>query len=274
MSLRRIPTCTHRLKLATRNATAPLKENKVGHNISYFICGTARSGSSFFGGALRKTHVAGSPDEYFEQRHFSRWCEQWGVSTFEEQLQKALQEATTANGVCGITTHKDGFLEYFVRRLEELPQCRGRGLSAPEVVANVFPNLHYIWLTRRNKVRQAVSLWKATQTGHWVGKWQRKSASPPVYDYKKIDAQLQLLVKAEAGWQEYFTSAQVRPLTVVYEDFVVEYDETIRRVLRYLGLEEQSKGNWAKPLMNKQADAESERWVQRYHAEKQQELQQ
>jgi LPS sulfotransferase NodH len=236
-------------------------------SISYVVCSTARSGSTYFCAALRKTGVAGVPDEYFEQQHFSHWCDEWGVSSFADHVEKAIETATTPNGVCGIKTHKGGFLEYFIRNLLELPRYRGRGLSAPEVMGELFPNLHYIWLTRRDKVRQAVSLWRATETGQWVWSRQQPTASPRAYDFKRIDTNLLYIVRSEAEWQEYFTAAGVRPLTVVYEDFVCEYEETVGRVLRHLGVEPPAEPS-PRPWMRKQADEESEQWVRRYREEK------
>ena len=242
---------------------------------SYLICGTARSGSTFFSTALCQTGVAGNPDEYFESADFSRWCDRWGVVTFEEYLARSLKEATTPNGVCGVKIHRDGFLEHFIHNVGELPQYKGRGLSAAELAADIFPDLNYIWLTRRNKVRQAVSLWKASQTQQWVWKKQAGSPPPAAYDFKKIDAQMQMMVRSEAEWEEYFTSAGIKPLTVVYEDFVQEYDETLWLVLRYLGVDGQTEGKWPRASwMRKQADDESERWVQRYYEEKQGQLRQ
>ena len=236
--------------------------------ISYLVCGTPRSGSTFFSAALLRTGVAGIPDEYFDAQHFTFWCDQWGVTSLEEYVPRAIQEATTPNGVCGITLHRDGFLDYFVPQLQQLPQYHGRGLSTRELLDEVLPNLHYIWITRRNKVRQAVSLWKAMQTGQWVGGQQAQSNATPVYDYEEINTLMQFLTKAETSWQDYFTSAQVKPLTIVYEDLVIDYSAMVRSVFRYLGLDEHCQESWNKPRMVKQADDRSESWVQQFYAEK------
>ena len=240
--------------------------------ISYLVCGTPRSGSTYFSAALLKTGVAGNPDEYFDREHFPFWSNQWGVSSMAEYLPRAFQEATTANGVCGITLHRDGLFDYFLPQLEQLPQYRGRGLSAHELLAEAFPNLHYIWLTRRNKVRQAVSLWKATQTGQWVGTQQSQPNAEAVYDFDEVDYRMQFLTKAEADWQDFFSTANVTPLTIVYEDFVTNYDETVRRVFRYLGLDQHRDETWKKPRMIKQADERSEQWVQQFYKQKRVEL--
>lgn len=240
---------------------------------SYIICSTARSGSTFLCHTLRKTGVAGYPDEFFEKAHFARWCDTWGVSAFDDEyVAKAIEAATTPNGVCGVKIHMEGFYEHFVRNLAELPRFRGRGLSAHAMLAELFPNLHYIWITRRDKVRQAVSLWRATETGQWVWKRLEPTASPREYNFKQIDANVAGFVLQEAKWQDYFTEAGVRPPTVVYEDFASDYEQTVWRLLRHLGLEGQSDEKWPRPWMRKQADEESERWVRRYHEDKRREL--
>jgi hypothetical protein len=41
----------------------------------------------------------------------------------------------------------------------------------------------------------------------------------------------------EAAMQEFFALGGIVPLTVVYEDFVSTYEETIANVLRWLGID-------------------------------------
>ena len=240
---------------------------------SYFICTTARSGSSLFCNALCGTGMAGNPDEYFGENDQPAWDKKWGPpSSYSEHLDRVFREATTPNGVCGVKVfivegYQDEYLYDFTRKAAEFPQYKGRGLSAAELVADIFPDLHYIWLTRRNKVRQAVSFSKALQTKVWMTYRLRENKEPQlaVYDFQKIRKYLHHLVLQEARWQEYFTAAGVKPLTVVYEDFVQEYRPTLQRVLAFLGMELPEDFRPLKPFLVKQADEESERWVQRYY---------
>ena len=74
----------------------------------------------------------------------------------------------------------------------------------------------------------------------------------------------------EAGIQEFFTEGNITPLTIVYEDFVQQYDQTIRNILDYLELDSQSV-TIAPPALAKTADAVSEEWVQRFREERQKE---
>jgi len=72
----------------------------------------------------------------------------------------------------------------------------------------------------------------------------------------------------EAGIQEFFTEGNITPLNIFYEDFVQEYDQTIRTILDYLGLDSRS-ATVVPPSLAKTADAVSEEWVQRFREERQ-----
>jgi trehalose 2-sulfotransferase len=41
----------------------------------------------------------------------------------------------------------------------------------------------------------------------------------------------------EARIQEFFSEGNIIPLTIVYEDFVQEYEKTVRKVLEFLELD-------------------------------------
>ncbi len=72
----------------------------------------------------------------------------------------------------------------------------------------------------------------------------------------------------EAGIQEFFTEGNITPLTIVYEDFVQNYELTIRTVLDLLELEADSIPI-APPPLTPTADSVSEEWVQRFREERQ-----
>ena len=73
----------------------------------------------------------------------------------------------------------------------------------------------------------------------------------------------------EAGIQEFFSEGGIVPLTLVYEDFIQEYEETVKSVLDYLGLDSTSV-TVAEPYYARLANDVSEDWVQRFREERQQ----
>jgi len=155
----------------------------------------------------------------------------------------------------------DDFLSK-VRQLQD-----SADLSTLAILSNIFPNLHYIWITRRDKVRQAVSLLKAVQTQIW----EKRSGQPdcviqePFFNFEAIDNYLEDVIRQEAVWQQYFTDWGVIPITVVYEDFICAYETTVVDILQYLNIHVPADLNLGQQQLKKQADAVSEEWVQMYH---------
>ena len=88
----------------------------------------------------------------------------WHPDTYDQYLAWALREGTTPNGVFGAKLMW-GYLGDFAQLLRGIEGMAGRPL--PELLARAFPGLRYVQITRQNKVRQAVSLWKAVQTQAW-----------------------------------------------------------------------------------------------------------
>jgi LPS sulfotransferase NodH len=163
---------------------------------SYLICATPRSGSTLLCEALKSTGVAGVPEEYFEAlRHSGRprrpqeyfvgaqdrtilrhlgehtsvdgrpgRSPLWDRHDYEPYLRWAIEQGTTPNGVFGAKLMW-GYFGDFVSLLREIPACRD--LSIQELLPAVFPELRFVRVVRANKVRQAVSLWKAVQTATW-----------------------------------------------------------------------------------------------------------
>jgi LPS sulfotransferase NodH len=72
----------------------------------------------------------------------------------------------------------------------------------------------------------------------------------------------------EAGIQEFFSEGNIVPLTIVYEDFIQEYEKTVRMVLEFLELDTVNI-KIPSPSLARTADDISEEWVQRFREEHQ-----
>jgi LPS sulfotransferase NodH len=212
---------------------------------------------------LIATGLAGAPGEYFWQGNEAGFAERWGASTYAGYLAKALEQGSTPNGVFGAKVMW-GYFDDFVAKLRQIPQYADLPLT--RLLPAVFPNLHYIYITRRDKVRQAVSHWKALQTNVWA--WSGEEPPPPardpVFDFAAIDGIVQATIEHDAAWQRYFAACGVAPLTVVYEELLSSYEGTALRVLDYLHVARPPRLAFGPRQMKKQADAQSEEWVRRY----------
>jgi trehalose 2-sulfotransferase len=236
---------------------------------SYVICATPRTGSYLLCEALRNTGLAGQPDEYFFRGDDLGWREGRNVALLADYVAQDLEKGTTPNGVFGTKVMR-GYFDNFVDKLRLV--YGEQDLPVPDLLAKIFPNLHYIFITRRNKVRQAVSLEKALQTKAWI--LHPQVASPVihenelVFDLQRIDYLIHQTERQEAEWQDYFWACNVQPLTVVYEDLVLTYEETALRALEYLDIPIPEHMALGKRYLQRQADGLSEEWVRRYLQEK------
>lgn len=257
---------------------------------SYLIVATPRSGSYLLCEALINTHLAGHPTEYFGPVQTKALMQHLDTSSYKECLAWILKEGTTPNGVFGAKV----IWQFRTTLVDLLHTATGNEkLSMPEVLSTIFPNLHYIWITRRDKVRQAISYQKALKTDSWID----FKGQPPVkskqrelplstqeisrlwspgtqeatFDYNMIEGLRQELERSDAEIQQYFTSCGIQPFEVVYEDFVDSYEETALQILDYLHIPVPENLALGKErVLQKQTNAQSEEWLQRYYQFKQQ----
>jgi trehalose 2-sulfotransferase len=239
---------------------------------SYVICAVQRSGSFLLCEALKNTGLAGFPEEYFldgQGWEDGEWARQNGVITRSDYLRLVFDKGTSPNGVFG-TKIMWNYFPIMLQKLTELPEHSG--WNAPELMADLFPNLHYIWIVRREKVRQAVSWAKAGQTNIYA--WHKGEPLPvpsqePTFDFTFIDNLYNLILEGETGWQTFFEACGVQPFKVVYEDLVKAYKETALRILDYLNIPFPKDLVFGERQLQKQADALNELWVEKYTAMKQ-----
>ncbi|MCI5151125.1 MAG: hypothetical protein D3916_17370 [Candidatus Electrothrix sp. MAN1_4] len=221
---------------------------------------------------MQNTELAGWPEEYFLEENMSSWKKQWDTSTFQEYLGRVLQEGATENEVFGAKIMMgSGYFEYFTGKLRTLPDCKEKDTSSSEMMDSVFPNLHYIWVTRRNKVLQAISWWRAIQSGRWFWRGEELPATDKKqgFNFESIDYLVQELVMREASWQEFFVEGRINPYVVMYEDFVSTYEEVALDILEYLDIPFAHEIMFKERSLRKQADEQSEEWMRQYRDMKQ-----
>lgn len=271
--------------------------------VSYLVCATQRSGSTLLCELLKATEVAGVPDEFFEAlrttglpRQPRQYFEDRAVEDiagrlapidpghpeqpgeFEGWFGYVLQRGTSRNGVFGAKMMWNYF-DDFRSRVGELPGLGG--VTFNEALDQVFPGLRIVFVRRRDKVSQAVSLWKAIQTQQWrTGPESQQDPSgtgqpgqpgrPAEYDYRAIKHLLDELHRWDARWEDWFHATGRAPIRVIYEEFTSSRAATIGRVLDELGIdppEPEGRGP-----MRPQADDLSRDWVTRFRTDSDRQL--
>jgi trehalose 2-sulfotransferase len=199
---------------------------------AYLVCSTPRSGSTLLCRALEATGVAGEPTEYFNPHHRARLTAQWGCGTdLASYLRALLSRRTGSNGVFGSKLHWDQFVRLRAEALGIRRSEPGFEVSA-DLLQGLLGSTCYVHLIRSDVDRQAVSLWVAAQSGRWY-RTAEESERPPArvpYSFKGIQRCRAHITNGEVHWDRFFRFNGIVPVTVVYEELVADFADTVRRV--------------------------------------------
>jgi LPS sulfotransferase NodH len=264
--------------------------------LSYLVCATPRSGSTLLCQLLDQTGIAGHPEEYFEalrhsglprrpheyfdpERHaniierlaFREMPDAapapnalWQPETYDRYLEWSIEQGTTPNGVFGAKVMW-GYLGDFAQLLRGIEGLAG--LPIPELLNRVFPGLRYIQITRKDKFRQAISLWRAVQTQAWRQDADRSASTTaePQFSFRAINYLVRLLTAHDASWDAYFLGLGHQPLKITYEDLAGDPEPVIRDILTQFGIPAPANLEISAPRLKIQSDELSEQWFTSVH---------
>jgi trehalose 2-sulfotransferase len=238
-------------------------------SLSYLICCAERTGSTLLGDALIATAVAGRPQSYFNRAaHFNpRYVRLLGGAKDDDKyLDKVVAAATTPNGVFAAKVHWEHFINFVAKVDRSLTAVGRRSVHARLQMR--FPDLRYIWLTRRNAVARAISHYRAEKTGRWQvdARWitdDTGGEGEPSFDFDAIDAFVHYGEVENARWRRYFAEQAIAPLELTHEELVNDIAGTVRTVLGFLDIPANNV-QLPPPGLRRQADGRSREWEARY----------
>jgi trehalose 2-sulfotransferase len=243
----------------------------------YLVCTNARSGSTMLCQTLADVGTAGHPQEYFltwphplphEDGYWEngRLARQHGVTSRDEFLSLVYRLGSTPNGVFGAKMLWR-YVPLVLAGFREMP--RFAGMTDPEIFSAAFPGLKVIHLTRRDRLRQAVSWHRAVEDGVW---WQDDSTTAPPgpqpeYQFEVIAGMVRLIAEGERSWRALYSTLGVTPFEVVYEDLLTDegYHAAVQGILAHLELDDRVV--IPRPRTRRQADDISEGWIERFFAD-------
>src|SRR6478752_2434834 len=126
---------------------------------SYVICCVQRTGSWLLAHTLADTGYAGRPSDYFDEQERKTHTREWGLPAGDltPYIAAVREHATTPNGVLGSKLMWNDF--YWHRQNSVRPSA---GTDAGlEFMRTAFGAPQFVWLRRRDKVRQGISWWRA-----------------------------------------------------------------------------------------------------------------
>ncbi len=214
----------------------------------YLICTLERSGSNYLCWLLRSTGLMGDPQEWYNEKD-PRYhgFDKYGIPF----VQRLADETATGNGVFGIKL---------------MLGCLGRfGIAAqwPAIRERFSPQV--IWLRRRDKLRQAISRYRANQSGHWSRPAAAAPPHPPPFDAAEIRRKYDRLQGWGADREREFRELAVRPRQVWYEEILADPQSAVDAICRLVGVSAPRVDLSCCPLAV-QRDELTEMWVRRLTA--------
>jgi len=218
--------------------------------ICYLICSGPRAGSHFLANLLDSTGVAGRPDDYFNPLGAARLTPQTADPIRYERayVDDLVAETSTPNSVFGAMVQFNQAANHI-------------GFNR---LASLFPAApRFIFLTRNDETRQAVSLAIARQTGQFFATQAAQRA--PVYNADQIRCCLEDVRNHNRGWETYFWEHRIQPHRICYEECVVDPVSTIESTLRFIGgLTLSTTAERATSSVQRQGTEVNDRWTSLY----------
>lgn len=244
---------------------------------SYVICTSPRSGSTLLCTLLSESGNAGLPDSHFHEPSLEKWLDYCGLRRETFRTRKGALEAVFKSvfvhgkgqtDVFGLRLQRQSF-KFFVQQLSVLFPSLADDKSRIEAA---FGETLFIHLTRQDKLDQAISFVKASQSGLWHkapdGTELERLSEPkePFYDQDAIAAQLDRFVRMDAEWEAWFAEENIEPFHVTYDALASSPYGTLTRVLHELGLKLEAVRERAPPVA-RLADATNREWADRFRCE-------
>ena len=205
---------------------------------SYVLCTSPRSGSTLLCELLSATGIAGNPGSWFHDPSISEWLNYFDLiaeaslserDTLVKIFRAAITKGSVA-GIFGLRLQRNSF-DFLQQKLAVLhPEL----LNDAQRFKAVFGRTLYIHLSRLDKVEQAVSYVKASQSGLWHAApdgTELERLSPPQepeYDTDDIRIRYKEMTAYDQGWNSWFAAQQINPFLLTYESLSENPKETLR----------------------------------------------
>lgn len=188
------------------------------------ICMTPRSGSQYLGSLLRDNGL-GLAHEHFRYTGgaIEEIAQQFGLETFEDFVRNRIEKNIAVGNVFSAKADWMQFLPLYY-------------LGAYEYY---FKAAHYIYLTRRDRLAQAISRYIATESRYFHTTYvDRKAAVASVgFSYDGIKFHLDHILALENAWERFFLAEGIQPLRIYYEDLASDPAAILRSIFSHLGRE-------------------------------------
>ncbi len=187
------------------------------------LASTFRSGSTYIAGIFAAHGYSGLGKERFNRA--------WKM--LSDTAPFALSGDILRDAVSAVTHHCLSFKLMWPHRTQ-FARALGYGLDDSRRFAELFPAAQWIHVRRRDKFAQAISFWRAKQSGRWHV-YAAEKEPPQEYDFFAILKCLRELELDDALWSEFFRAAGIVPCVLDYEDVLADSSAAMAPLWGQLG---------------------------------------
>lgn len=214
----------------------------------YMVATMPRSGSTLFCLELWKTGALGAPMEYLNLEAGNGIITRLSASLDIQKYWIDVQRLRTSpNGIFGYKMFMSNWL-YIAKK-------------HPEFLKKITPK-KIIYLTRNDKLGQAISYSKAIRSNAWFS--GLKKNTPVEFDRDHINYCKNLISQQEMFWEKLFVLTETNVLRVTYEELMLNPRAIAEKVAVDLGIAVNNVERLAIPLIGIQRDRSSLDWKRLY----------
>lgn len=211
------------------------------------VCASARTGSTLFAEALHQRGLP-CPVEYLNPTFAAEFAERWRCRTPREYVDALWRQRTGPDGTLTVKLH-GAHLDFFDRPQASsitdagIPARGEPGDRNHRVHANLavaFPAATFVYLSRRDKIQQAISFWLAEATGNWESRRGDPAtvADQPFdacYDFAAINHKRHVCLEEAEAWEVFFASNGLDPFRLTYEALAADIPKAVNALAPGLG---------------------------------------
>lgn len=220
----KMATQQHNSNLGPRAGLLHAALTGAGVARSVILASTFRSGSTYVAETLRENGISGLSIEKFNLI--------WKVAAADDDGLREAFDAIAATATDGLFATK-----IMWPHRNNLAFCLGldRGQSSRLVAS--FPGQKWLWVKRQDKIRQAISFWRARETNRWHVRMRDGSPEPAItYDFEAIREAYRHIIMHDICWADFFACTEITPYTVDYEAFLADPAEHVAQVFEFLDM--------------------------------------
>lgn len=184
-----------------------------------FLCTTPRSGSEYLSDLINRNGIP-SIGESLNYYLNSPTCSLVGLEDFAIKA-----HAANNNMFCA---------KLFPFSMQKLTQS----LDGLRLFPQYFGEVDYVYLSRGNTWRQAVSHYIANNTAQWTHQPDQVNNKKEIpFHFTDINYIHEQILARQTAWHQFFLAYKIVPKVVNYEDLTYDYVSVTRTLLRSLGVE-------------------------------------